>query len=371
MTAGETPIEIRSDAREPATIDAGDGPGIVVHDRGQVRICNLRIVGSGREHNQACGVRIEASATRQYRNILVDGLDVSGFGEHGVLIHSTAGNSGFKNIRVTNVLSHHNGRSGITIGTDAYPATPHEEIYVGRCAAYWNPGIPGQKTHTGSGIAIDGFRRGTIEYCEAYENGALCDATESGGPVGIWAYNCDRALLQFNKSHHNHSNNQADGGGFDLDGGTTNSVMRYNVSWGNDGYGFQLWDFFWGEFRNNRVHHNISLTDCVRWRNFGAFVVFGRVMNAEVYRNIAYLSADSPAVEIERWDGAGLRFSENVYLATGNSQPFSLTESPGVGLESTGDVFRRNVTALNPVVPDILTPADFRDVYRHARRRPD
>ena len=193
---------------------------------------------------------------------------------------------------------------------------------------------PGQKTHTGSGIAIDGFRRGTIEYCEAYQNGALCDATESGGPVGIWAYNFDRALLQFNKSHHNHSNNQADGGGFDLDGGTTNSVMRYNVSWGNDGYGFQLWDFFWGEFRNNRIHHNVSLMDCERWRNFGAFVVFGRVMSAELYRNVAYLSADSPAVEIECWDGAGLRFSENVYLATGDSQPFSITESPGVGLEA-------------------------------------
>jgi hypothetical protein len=48
-----------------------------------------------------------------------------------------------------------------------------------------------------------------------------------------------------------------------------------------------------------------------------------------------------------------------------------MTESPGVGLESTGDVFRRHATALNPVVPDILTPADFRDVYRHARRRSD
>ena len=94
-------------------------------------------------------------------------------------------------------------------------------------------------------------------------------------------------------------------------------------------------------------------------------------MNAEVYRNIAYLSADSPAVEIERWDGAGLRFSENIYLATGDSQPFSMTESPGVGLESTGDVFRRNATALNPMVPDILTPADFRDVYRRAHRRSD
>jgi len=94
-------------------------------------------------------------------------------------------------------------------------------------------------------------------------------------------------------------------------------------------------------------------------------------MNAEVYRNIAYLSADSPAVEIERWDGAGLRLAENMYLATGNSQPFSMTESPGVGLESTGDIFRRNATALNTVVPNILTPGDFRDVYRQARRRSD
>ena len=92
VTAGERPVEIRSDAQEPATIDAGDGPGIVICDHGEVRISNLRIIGSGREHNQACGVRIEASAERQYRNILVDCLDVSGFGEHGLFIHSTAGN---------------------------------------------------------------------------------------------------------------------------------------------------------------------------------------------------------------------------------------------------------------------------------------
>lgn len=91
-------------------------------------------------------------------------------------------------------------------------------------------------------------------------------------------------------------------------------------------------------------------------------------MNAELYRNIAYLSVDSPAVEIERWDGAGLRFSENVYLAAGNSQPFSMTESPGVGLETTGDVFRREASLLDLVIPNILTAADFREVYRHARR---
>jgi hypothetical protein len=35
--------------------------------------------------------------------------------------------------------------SGITIGTDAYPATPHENIYVGRCAAYSNRAYQGKR----------------------------------------------------------------------------------------------------------------------------------------------------------------------------------------------------------------------------------
>ena len=108
--------------------------------------------------------------------------------------------------------------------------------------------------------------------------------------------------------------------------------------------------------------------DCDRWRNFGALVVFGRVMNAELYRNVVFLSPDSPAVEIERWDGTGLRFSENVYLGTGNSQPFSITESPGAGLESRGEIFRRETGTLDPEIPNILKAADFRDVYRHARQ---
>jgi hypothetical protein len=273
VAAGEAPVEIRSDGREPASIDAGDGPGIVIRDRGEVRISNLRLIGSGRQNNRACGIRITASASRQYRNILIDRLDVSDFGEDGILIHSTARNSGFKNVRITNVFSHHNGRSGITIGTDAYPATPHEDIYLGRCAAYWNPGIPGRKTHTGSGIVAGGFRRGTIEYCEAYENGALCDATESGGPVGIWAYNCDQAVLQFNKSHHNHSNNRADGGGFDLDGGTTNSVMRYNLS-GKRRLRFPIVGFFLGSVpqqSRSPQHLAVRLPAMAKFRRFRCF----------------------------------------------------------------------------------------------------
>jgi hypothetical protein len=136
---------------------------------------------------------------------------------------------------------------------------------------------------------ISGFRRGLIiQYCAAYENGALCDSTgkEDGGPVDIWACNCDEGVIQYNISHHNHSNNSADGGGFDLDGGTTNSVMRYNLSYHNDGYGFQLCDFFEGETAYNRIYNNLSWYDCQRY-DFGSLSVSGKVVASSIYSNVS------------------------------------------------------------------------------------
>jgi len=136
--------------------------------------------------------------------------------------------------------------SGITVGAEAYPATPHSNVWITNCLAYQNTGIPGLKVHSDSGIVIGGFRRGLIQYCEACENGALCDSTGSddGSPVGIWAWNCDQGVIQYNISHHNHSSNDPDGGGFDLDGGATNSIMRCNLSRHNDGYAFPIWTSF-------------------------------------------------------------------------------------------------------------------------------
>ena len=55
--------------------------------------------------------------------------------------------------------------------------------------------------------------------------------------------------------------NNADGGGFDLDGATTNSVLQYNVSWNNNGYGYQLYDFFWGPHQNNTARYNVTIDD--------------------------------------------------------------------------------------------------------------
>jgi len=55
----------------------------------------------------------------------------------------------------------------------------------------------------------------------------------------IWAYQSDRVTIQFCISHHNRSTAE-DGGGFDLDGGMTNSVVQYNYSHDNFGTGYLI-----------------------------------------------------------------------------------------------------------------------------------
>ena len=41
-----------------------------------------------------------------------------------------------------------------------------------------------------------------LSIVRAYENGRLNDY-EGGGPVGIWAWDANRVVIQFNASHHN------------------------------------------------------------------------------------------------------------------------------------------------------------------------
>ena len=72
-----------------------------------------------------------------------------------------------------------------------------------------------------------------VEYCESLFNG--WDQPWTGnGPVGIWTHDADRVTIQHCIAHHNRST-ALDGGGFDFDGGVTNSVLQYNYSHDNFG----------------------------------------------------------------------------------------------------------------------------------------
>jgi hypothetical protein len=97
--------------------------------------------------------------------------------------------------------------------------------------------------HSGSGILISGTDSAIVEYCLAKNNG-WDQPWEGNGPIGIWAYHSNNVIIQHCIAHSNKTNPKGwDGGGFDFDGGVTNSVMQYNLSYNNMGPGYGLYQY--------------------------------------------------------------------------------------------------------------------------------
>ena len=85
------------------------------------------------------------------------------------------------------------------------------------------------------------FVAGFIEHCESWNNGGE-NGGLTGGPCGIWAHCADRVTIRHCKAYENRTAGTHDGGGFDLDGGVTNSVIEFCESWNNDGAGYLMWN---------------------------------------------------------------------------------------------------------------------------------
>ncbi len=185
------------------------------------------------------------------------------------------------------MYAHENGFAGLSVGY----GQRSKEVYIGHCVARNNPGDPSNLTnHSGNGIVVGNAENVTIEYCEAANNG--WDMPRKGnGPVGIWAWNSDRVIIQFCVSHDNQSPGD-DGGGFDLDGGVTNSVLQYNLSYHNDGPGYFLCQYPEAPlFKNNVVRYNISQDDGIKNNRRSSIDVFSASSNAsdcQVYNNTVY-----------------------------------------------------------------------------------
>lgn len=114
------------------------------------------------------------------------------------------------------------------------------------------------ENHSGSGIFLEGCQDCIVENCEAFGNGELSNSRYKNGPVGIWAAASDNVTFINCTSHHNRSRpGHADGGGFDFDGGTTNSRMINCHSWENTGPGFLVW-----EWKGGAEIVNVALIGC-------------------------------------------------------------------------------------------------------------
>ena len=176
--------------------------------------------------------------------------------------------------------------------------------------------------HSGNGILASSVNCGVIEYCEAFNNGWDMPWT-GNGPVGIWIWDCTDFIVQHCISHHNRTNPEAaDGGGFDLDGGVSNSVIQYCISHNNEGAGFGLYEFGAAKpWENNTIRYNISQDDGIInggsigiWKNDNQ----GMMRNCQVYNNTFY-NSNPGGSNIWIYDNyPGYCFRNNVFVYNGS-----------------------------------------------------
>ncbi len=289
-----------------AAIDGMNGRGLAADRCSHLVIRNLDFVGSGRKGgNTEDGIYVLDA-----QGLEIDRVDVSGFRGCGLSL------DGIRDARITNVYAHENGAAGISVGYHRRSTN----VYVGCCVARNNPGDPSNLTnHSGNGIVVANAEDAVIEYCEAANNG--WDMPRKGnGPVGIWAWNGNRVIIQFCISHDNKSPGD-DGGGFDLDGGMTNSILQYNLSYNNDGPGYFLCQFPGAShFKDNIVRYNISQNDGIKNNRRTGIDVYSASPNAsgcQVYNNTIY-NKNGAAVGFGGLHMPDVVFRNNIFVCSGD-----------------------------------------------------
>lgn len=299
QSAGDAanPVVVTTFGVGRATIDAGDGTGLLIHNTGGVRVANINVKGNGVGKNAGNGIEclVDKSGTNP-RGIWIDSCQVSGFHRYGILLNGSGDETcGFQAVKITNCEAFENGEAGIA-SWSYYPSMAHRDLYVAYCKAHHNRGILSKtENHSGNGIVMSGVDGVLIEYCEAWENGADSRST-GGGPVGIWLWCCRNGVIQYCTSHHNHAGTKCDGGGFDIDGGASNCTIRYCLSHDNEGAGYLVCEFGCPfPCTNNTVTQNVSRNDGLN-NHYGALSISGagkgyEVGNTVFSHNYVYVSA--------------------------------------------------------------------------------
>jgi len=298
-----------------AIISGKEAQGLKADSCQYLTVENLEFSGLGRKSgNTTDGVLIY-----QCDDIILQELEVYGFQHSGIHVHKS------DDAVVSHIYAHENGFAGIHVsGTTVWDTAKYDNhnLYIGYCVAENNPGDPSVlDNHSGNGILASSVKGGTIEFCEAFNNGWDMVWTENG-PVGIWIWDCTDFIIQHCISHHNRTNPAAaDGGGFDLDGGVSNSFIQYCISHNNEGAGYGLYEFGAAKpWENNTIRYNISQDDGIInggsmgiWKSDNA----GILRNCQIYNNTFYNSLKDGSC-IWLYDNyPGFHFHNNIFVYNG------------------------------------------------------
>ena len=317
------PVEISGyddDISAPPSIHSFNDFAVMIHGAEYIKISNIHLKGAGRNKgNTTSGLIVSNS-----RHVIIDSMEVSGYQKHGINVISS------EHVRVTRVKAFENGRTGIRAGSDdgeQKEKYPTKYLYIGYCTTHDNAGDPTiLDNHSGSGIIVNHTDSAVVEYCSAYNNG--WDMPRKGnGPVGIWAHDANNVTIQYCIAYNNQAPKGAwDGGGFDFDGGVTNSLMQYNYSYDNNGVGYGLFQYYGTTvWENNIIRYNISYNDGDGKEKAGIYMWSAEpekdlLRNCKIYNNVivnelghavrfALEEQESPT------DPPGFEFYNNVFIS--------------------------------------------------------
>ncbi len=349
----EAPVVIGSRGPGRAELLAGNGNGITVENAANVRLENLVVHGAGRTHNTGYGVLCDNLRTNGPRltNLVIQGLEVAGFGVQGILISGMR--AGWEQVRVRDCALHDNLRGGMEVaGRLPYDTAEyaHADVVVERCRAYDNTGDPNYaRNHSGSGIVLYQVDGGVMRRCTAWNNGALGD-NRAGGGVGLWVCAARRVAIEECESFGNRTRG-LDGGGFDLDGGCEECLLQYNYSHDNDGPGLMVYTYPYASHhdRANIVRFNVSANDARRGRRYAGLWVQadGRTMSGlEIYNNTVVMAAGGAQAAFVRATGVEARLRNNLFLAAGETVPLRV-QDPTPGVRCEGNFYWRGGAAFD------------------------
>ncbi|HYO10707.1 MAG TPA: choice-of-anchor Q domain-containing protein [Tepidisphaeraceae bacterium] len=326
------PVTIGSYGTGRATINAGNVTALKATNVAGLVVRDLNFVGtwdglSGTGTSTSDGLVFISNLANNAKinHVRVDNVDVSRFKLTGIAVRGQNVKAGFTDFRITNSASHDNGDHAITFDAVFDPASTlyaHANVYVGWTKVYNNGGLKDLGRHSGNGIILGDVNGGTIERCLAYNNGQNCNSP-AGGPVGIWVWDSNAVTLQYNESYGNQTGaGSLDGGGFDLDGGSTNCIVQYNYSHDNDGAGILLYQFSGARAHGgNIVRYNVSQNDARQGLYAGIKLGGGSaVKNNQIYGNTIYLtpSGNTSIAGIKITGiGTGNTFRNNIVYTTG------------------------------------------------------
>lgn len=248
---------------------------------------------------------------------IIHDLVLTSPGQTGLLLDSTLRRRSFFRLRDLEV---HHARHGIEIGRHKDGAdfngghlddvilegcVVHDIAHRGIVAAgnYGDPALPRNRNvrvalclvyNCGwDGIVVTSTSRALVSDCVAHDCGWATD-----GRYGIWAWWADHVVIQDCETSGIRTTGTKDGGGFDLDFGTSDCVIQYCYAHDCDGPGFAVIGSRRGPShppRRNVLRYNVSLANCrkVSAEPHGEITLFGGMDDILVYNNT--LHADQRA----------------------------------------------------------------------------